>query len=841
MDKRRFLFLLLAGILVSFGLGVGYKNEAGRDVIVDAPWKVEPGKSIPMLFEVHEGNDQPLAFYDIKIYDNSTGQLVEILTPYVLGLPTTGICDNFPYTTIDQHLWYTTYYLNPNVFSRDSLGNIYIKYEFDVIKNSSCENYSLILIPPHGGFTVNVPDQHFPKFSNWYCGDTHYHSSYTDTWYSIGYGEEGGPIGATFATADVIGLDWFFVTDHSNAFGGHDDIYYNKSWAEFKSECNSYDKCLIGEEINCGYNGTFNPGNHYLGYNITDHISDAFYDNMPNERNPTCSQVIDSVYRQNGFGYAAHPESSDTLWLIDLIFSKWKDYNLSFTGLEIWNGAISDENNKQDLDEGLAEWKNLLLGGRKVFISAGSDAHGEFQKSFGKEMTCCYAPSYSKDNIYTALKNGNCYLTNNGALKFEIQTSSSNYKIGETARVCIGIDDNFTIKIDYDVIDECDLTIWKGVVGASDESMFTNSHISDSGQLKFTEFNPYDNYYYRLECKNDTANKRLYTNPIWLRVVDCQFPKTITVCKSGSCDYTTIQPAVDYAGSDDSVMVTDKGVYNENVVIKNDGITLNCDGAALKGNGAYSSKGIFTNRSRVIIRDCNISNYAYGIVLDGNINNILIFNTASNNNVGIYLSSSSYNLILGNMLDSNLVYGIELSESDMNIIKANMINNTYWGMRLYYSLLNDFVSNTITNGSYGFRVDYSDDNVFIDNNISANYYGVWFAYSYNNNITSNIFCPSNKISDIARYMYNNFGDDNTCDKPGAWNDTGTIGCTHSCSGELSGDVNNDCTVNIFDLAAVGLCFGKSPIDSCGAADLNRDGVINIFDLATVGINFGGTC
>ncbi len=59
--------------------------------------------------------------------------------------------------------------------------------------------------------------------------------------------------------------------------------------------------------------------------------------------------------------------------------------------------------------------------------------------------------------------------------------------------------------------------------------------------------------------------------------------------------------------------------------------------------------------------------------------------------------------------------------------------------------------------------------------------------------------------------------------------------------ELTADVNDDCTVNIFDLAAVGLCYGQSASGNCQKADLTGDGLINIFDLATVGLNYGRSC
>lgn len=70
---------------------------------------------------------------------------------------------------------------------------------------------------------------------------------------------------------------------------------------------------------------------------------------------------------------------------------------------------------------------------------------------------------------------------------------------------------------------------------------------------------------------------------------------------------------------------------------------------------------------------------------------------------------------------------------------------------------------------------------------------------------------------------------------------------------LTGDVDDDRDVDIFDLAAVGLAYGSSMGDPNWDADTDintgplpdgtpeGDGVINIFDLAMVGLSYGNTC
>ncbi|MBU0761265.1 MAG: CehA/McbA family metallohydrolase, partial [Nanoarchaeota archaeon] len=373
----------------------------------------------------------------------------------------------------------------------------------------------------HFHIITEVDDNELPKIDNWHCGDTHYHSSYTDTSF-----EFGAPLDATTKSLKALGLEWVTVTDHSNSFGGH--IGDEFSWENFKADCNGYNECLVGTEINCNY-GWHGSGNHLLAYDYSEFIDDKFDWYIPGFDNPSCFEMISEIDSQGGFTYPAHPESVMDPW--DLLLDKWHDYSLPFSVLEIWNGDIMDTEDRdwdgnsipdgeeriEALEDGLEKWKDTILGRegltpRKVFISAGSDAHGDFQE-FGKEYTCCYAPSYSKSNIFDALENGRCYMGNNGALIFDVNGE----RIGGAEIITEG--DQVNLNIDYNIIDGCWLKVFKGEIGGDDVQIGSSSYLSSgsSGNIVRTDL-PTQDSYYRLECISSDGDDRIYTNPIWVDV-----------------------------------------------------------------------------------------------------------------------------------------------------------------------------------------------------------------------------------------------------------------------------------------------------------------------------------
>lgn len=168
-----------------------------------------------------------------------------------------------------------------------------------------------------------------------------------------------------------------------------------------------------------------------------------------------------------------------------------------------------------------------------------------------------------------------------------------------------------------------------------------------------------------------------------------------------------------------------QGIYeitdvNQNgiILIKANGITLDCNGAVINGID-YTGFGIYNNGfSNVTIKNCNISRYYYAVRSE-NSNSVTIQNNnfsgnrlISGNDVflyinqgpeitptahlggGIYVRNATSVNITGNTL-INQQNGIDLySVSNSNLALNNASDNFGWGVHLAYSTYNTVSNNT---------------------------------------------------------------------------------------------------------------------------------------------------
>lgn len=445
----------------------------------------------------------------------------------------------------------------------------------------------------HSFFTVNIASTSLPTLGDWYSGDTHYHSYGTENAVEFGF-----PVKATVEAGKSIGLDWVTITDHSFDFDSSMVLYEEEhKWSLLGNDCYTFSdsslKCIRGEEVSAqNSDGKFV---HLLAYDIPNYIegegADKFefsgnernidtnadgYDDYPLTRDlgwqtyeASYEDVLTSIKNQGGFAYAAHPEAIPPAFP-PLNRDKWQtaDYNLIFDadpnndymGLEVWNTINEDE----DRDNGLIRWVNLLETGlsytplKRVFISGGSDAHGDFSHSthwtssgvvendnaFGKIRTYVYINGYSQSNvppqnmILDALKNGQSMMTNGPIVVFTLEdTSGTVYNIGDIVSSNQNLD--FTITVqgtpgEFTNNGVIYYTIRRGIEGGSEIPLILSDQLDTSNSYSRSHtFNVGTNCdnkkcYFRIEAWAGASSEyRAYTNPIWIDVSGAPVPPSL--------------------------------------------------------------------------------------------------------------------------------------------------------------------------------------------------------------------------------------------------------------------------------------------------------------------------
>ncbi|MEM7826341.1 MAG: LamG-like jellyroll fold domain-containing protein, partial [Candidatus Aenigmatarchaeota archaeon] len=178
--------------------------------------------------------------------------------------------------------------------------------------------------------------------------------------------------------------------------------------------------------------------------------------------------------------------------------------------------------------------------------------------------------------------------------------------------------------------------------------------------------------------------------------------KVITVCKSGSCDFTEIQPAINYAQNGDTILIIDGSWYNENVVL-NKSLTLTSNSSVKPAiNSSSTSLNITANGATVTnltIMYNGTATSRHVVWITGNyttLANNTITMRNQNSNYPIYIQNSANNLIYGNNITSRsygshaiYIYG---SASTNNTIEKNLIS---YGVTSTYAIYIGANNNTI--------------------------------------------------------------------------------------------------------------------------------------------------
>ena len=231
------------------------------------------------------------------------------------------------YVSIDDTYWYFTF----NIPAYELVG---MDDVVDVKVQISYAN--LTIIDENFGVRIFRSDDDLPKIQDYYRGDTHLHSMYTQNDAEIGL-----PLCSTKEAAKLIGLDWITTTDHTSDFDNYGDGNIHNNWDRIQIEVghlNSQDPSMIyiaGQEV--AANNHEDKLIHMLAYpSEADPFSLPFLgdgDGDIYETSVSVDNALNQLHSVDGFAFAAHPYATeDKLPLVPVDGGIW---NLGHPGFAV--------------------------------------------------------------------------------------------------------------------------------------------------------------------------------------------------------------------------------------------------------------------------------------------------------------------------------------------------------------------------------------------------------------------------------------------------------------------------------------------------------------------------
>lgn len=398
-----------------------FKKEP--EVVADIPWRLNPGERVPILLTVKDADRYPIILKGVNLKIQK-GNNLEKMAIFSGAEPLT------------DYLWHRIFSFQPPEWATE-----WINVEVRVIFNLRGRDYEILSDNyrglSHKPFRVYLSESDLPRSEGWFYGDIHTHSHFTDDQVEFGVPPE-----VYHQIGKALGLSWIAITDHSYDLDDPPEAGFNKKrdtnltkWLQLREICGDINRndpdfvTLFGEELSCGNSHRENL--HFLILEHPEFISGAgdsaekWFFNGPDVK---AEEIAQKVKREGGLAIAAHLKEKPTIWeKVFLNRGHWRSSDLERVATDIyqiWNGRKTES-----FFDGKNAWVRELIKGRKKFIVAGSDAHGNFnrlrqvnipffsfketpQQIFGqvRSAVLCQA-GISNEKILDALSRGRTILT----------------------------------------------------------------------------------------------------------------------------------------------------------------------------------------------------------------------------------------------------------------------------------------------------------------------------------------------------------------------------------------------------------------------------------------------
>jgi parallel beta-helix repeat protein len=150
-----------------------------------------------------------------------------------------------------------------------------------------------------------------------------------------------------------------------------------------------------------------------------------------------------------------------------------------------------------------------------------------------------------------------------------------------------------------------------------------------------------------------------------------------TVCREG-CVYNNLADALK---NSDNIIITDCGMYNENIKLEKDNVFIDCNNAILDGTGLQTAFDMSSVKA-VNIKNCIFNNYNFAISsLDAD--NIVIENNKFENNViAVRIKLGTDNIVRSNSFNNNEQAVLIISSNNVLVNKNKISSSKKNGLEL---------------------------------------------------------------------------------------------------------------------------------------------------------------
>ena len=499
------------------------------EIIADVPYRIDVSgeSSIPIMLTIKDAHKYPIIidFLDIHVISQLENKCI-----YKEKVPIEKLFDTKFTSTIFT-------------IQNKSLGieqNVEIKISIAAHKPNKKKQFIFQndnLPGLHTRLLTYLSASPLRKKENWFAGEAHYHSYYTDDQV-----EFGGDIKGAVELARRMNIDWFFVTDHSYDLDDAEDNYLKNDpafskWEKLKNEVTQLQHTenypvFYGEELSCGNSEKKNV--HFLIINNENFIpgygdsAEKWFRNKPTHSIEEACKIANEYSLKIG----AHTFEKNNNPVNTLLLNRGTWHEQDVKENRITYLQIINKKDQKHIAHAKKKWTELLLKGYKIIAIAGNDAHGYFNCK--REVHIPFVSlSSSRDQVF-----GQCKIYIKTDRK--VLTPDNFFSEFRKNRIVMsdGIFGSFTLN-GQDIgstIEEKDSFNCAIEILSSQEFGMINSIVLRAGyygkQTEDTElqYEPKDVFafcktisignkrqdYFRLEVTSD-KNSFCFTNPIWIK------------------------------------------------------------------------------------------------------------------------------------------------------------------------------------------------------------------------------------------------------------------------------------------------------------------------------------